>query len=81
MADAYDRLFSRIVDAVQINGAIGYRLALVIGECEAQLPYQDWERFRQLDCESDTGLLTSWLKNGLSGNILPTQTTPVFGLA
>src|SRR5664279_2728195 len=67
MTYAYDRLFSVIVDAVQADGEVDERMAMVVAECESQHPHRDWERFKTLNFGADAGALSSWLQSALAG--------------
>jgi hypothetical protein len=57
----FEVLYESILAAIAAPGTIGERMAIVIDECERQLPHTDWERMRRIDFEVDLLGLKVWL--------------------
>lgn len=57
----YEKLFAKIIEAVEGRKSVTQRMQVVIDECSRQKPHPDWALFEQIDFESDAAAIHDWL--------------------
>lgn len=66
MSYNYPILFKNIISAVAGAGSFTERMNALIAHCKSQIPHPNWDRFREIDFDADSGALKHWVRTACS---------------